>query len=186
MDIGIIARRYARALLLFSCENGHEEAVYEQCQKLLSHYTRLPEFRRAIENPMAGREEKAKLLRDACAGEDTREELTKFFRLLLEKRREKLLAFILHSFLYLYREKKKIRQGKLVTAVPLPEETLDELKEFILKRYQGRAVEFKTKVDPDIVGGAILEVGYRRIDASVAGQLARVRKQFIEKNRRIV
>ena len=30
MDIGIIARRYARALLLFACENGHETLVYEQ------------------------------------------------------------------------------------------------------------------------------------------------------------
>ena len=35
MDIGIIARRYARALLLFACENGHETLVYEQAQQLL-------------------------------------------------------------------------------------------------------------------------------------------------------
>ena len=33
MDIGIIARRYARALLLFACENGHETLVYEQAQQ---------------------------------------------------------------------------------------------------------------------------------------------------------
>ena len=70
------------------------------------------------------------------------------------------MAFILHSFLFLYRKKKKIRQGKLVTAVPLPEETLNELKALILKRYRGRTVEFNTKVDPDIIGGGILEIGY--------------------------
>ena len=87
------------------------------------------------------------------------------------------MAFILHSFLFLYRKKKKIRQGKLVTAVPLPEETLNELKALILKRHRGRTVEF---------GGGILEIGYWRIDASIAGQLKRVKKQFIEKNRRIV
>ena len=80
----------------------------------------------------------------------------------------------------------KIRQGKLVTAMPLPEETLNELKALILKRYRGRTVEFNTKVDPDIIGGGILEIGYWRIDASIAGQLKRVKKQFIEKNRRIV
>jgi len=174
MDIGIIARRYARALLLFACENGHETLVYEQAQQLL------------IENPMVSRTEKIKLLHNATAGADTCEELTKFFYLLLEKRREKLLAFILHSFLFLYRKKKKIRQGKLVTAMPLPEETLNELKALILKRYRGRTVEFNTKVDPDIIGGGILEIGYWRIDASIAGQLKRVKKQFIEKNRRIV
>ena len=66
------------------------------------------------------------------------------------------------------------------------EETLNELKALILKRYRGRTVEFNTKVDPDIIGGGILEIGYWRIDASIAGQLKRVKKQFIEKNRRIV
>ena len=117
MDIGIIARRYARALLLFACENGHETLVYEQAQQLLFQYNELPEFRHTIENPMVSRTEKIKLLHNATAGADTCEELTKFFYLLLEKRREKLLAFILHSFLFLYRKKKKIRQGKLVTAI---------------------------------------------------------------------
>ena len=115
MDIGIIARRYARALLLFACENGHETLVYEQAQQLLFQYNQLPEFRHTIENPMVSRTEKIKLLHNATAGADTCEELTKFFYLLLEKRREKLLAFILHSFLFLYRKKKKIRQGNAVT-----------------------------------------------------------------------
>lgn len=49
MDIGIIARRYARALLLFACENGHETLVYEQAQQLLFQYNQLPEFRHTIE-----------------------------------------------------------------------------------------------------------------------------------------
>lgn len=53
MDIGIIARRYARALLLFACENGHETLVYEQAQQLLFQYNQLPEFRHTIENPIA-------------------------------------------------------------------------------------------------------------------------------------
>ena len=162
MDIGIIARRYARALLLFACENGHETLVYEQAQQLLFQYNQLPEFRHTIENPMVSRTEKIKLLHNATAGADTCEELTKFFYLLLEKRREKLLAFILHSFLFLYRKKKKIRQGKLVTAMPLPEETLNELKALILKRYRGRTVEFNTKVDPDIIGGGNRLLANRR------------------------
>lgn len=85
MDIGIIARRYARALLLFACENGHETLVYEQAQQLLFQYNQLPEFRHTIENPMVSRTEKIKLLHNATAGADTCEELTKFFYLLLEK-----------------------------------------------------------------------------------------------------
>lgn len=111
MDIGIIARRYARALLLFACENGHETLVYEQAQQLLFQYNQLPEFRHTIENPMVSRTEKIKLLHNATAGADTCEELTKFFYLLLEKRREKLLAFTAF-FLILISEKEKNTSGK--------------------------------------------------------------------------
>ena len=96
------------------------------------------------------------------------------------------MVFILHSYLYLYRKKKRIRQGILITAVPLPEETQERLKRIILHFYRGRTVEFETKVDPSIIGGGILGMGYWRVDASVAGQLKKVKQQFIEKNRRIV
>ena len=95
------------------------------------------------------------------------------------------LSSCILSYSYIGKRKKYVRE-KLVTAMPLPEETLNELKALILKRYRGRTVEFNTKVDPDIIGGGILEIGYWRIDASIAGQLKRVKKQFIEKNRRIV
>ncbi|MCD8318872.1 MAG: F0F1 ATP synthase subunit delta [Paraprevotella sp.] len=186
MDIGIIARRYARALLLFSCEHEHETIVYEQAQKLQANYGEVSDIRRTIENPMVDKSEKIKLLQNATDGEQTCEELMKFFNLLLEQKREKLLAFIFHSFLFLYRKKKRIRQGTLITAVPLPDKILDELRTLILQRYRGRTVEFRTKVDPDIIGGAILGIGYWRIDASISGQLKSVKKQFIEKNRRIV
>ena len=110
MDIGIIARRYARALLLFACENGHETLVYEQAQQLLFQYNQLPEFRHTIENPMVSRTEKIKLLHNATAGADTCEELTKFFYLLLEKRREKLLASsCILSYSYIGKRKKYVR-----------------------------------------------------------------------------
>ena len=186
MDIGIISRRSARALLDFACERANETTVYQQIGVLLEHYAQIGDIRRAVENPVVGKEEKIKLLQNATAGKDTCPELTRFFGLLLEHKREKFLVFILNSYLFLYRKKKRIRQGFLVTAAPLPAETLERLKKIILHFYRGRAVEFETRVDPDIIGGGILGMGYWRVDASVAGQLQRVKKQFIEKNRRIV
>lgn len=186
MDIGIISSRYARALLEFACGRGAEATVYEQTELFLKRYAQIPGIRQTVENPMVGTEEKIKLLRNATAGDATCEELTRFFALLLENKREKMMVFILHSYLYLYRKKKRIRQGLLVTATPLPEETLERLKRIILHFYRGRSVEFETKVDPAIIGGGILGMGYWRVDASVAGQLKKVKQQFIEKNRRIV
>ena len=110
MDIGIIARRYARALLLFACENGHETLVYEQAQQLLFQYNQLPEFRHTIENPMVSRTEKIKLLYNATAGADTCEELTKFFYLLLEKGAKSYwLSSCILSYSYIGKRKKYVR-----------------------------------------------------------------------------
>lgn len=186
MDIGIISRRYARALLEFACERTSETTVYEQTGMLLERYAQMKDIRRTIENPMVGKADKIGLLKNATAGKDTCEELVRFFDLVLEHRREKFLIFILHSYLYLYRKKKRIRQGFLVTAAPLPDETLERLKRIILHYYRGRTVEFESRIDPSIIGGGIIGMGYWLVDASVAGQLQRVKKQFIEKNRRIV
>ena len=92
------------------------------------------------------------------------------------------------SFIDLYREVKHIRLGKLITAVPVAPEVEKRLR--TLREYSNNAniehLEFETNVDPSLIGGFIFQVGSNRIDASIAGQLKRVKKQFIEKNRRIV
>ena len=186
MDIGTISRRYARALLEFACERGTEETVYKQVQQVLQQYENLPDFRHIIENPMVEAQKKLALLQDAAGGKEACKEVCRFFSLLLEKKREKLLAFILHSFLFLYHKKKKIRRALLITASPVPQETLEKLKKVILQFYRGKEVIFDSKVNPALIGGGILGVGYWMVDASVAGQLKEMKKQFIEKNRRIV
>ena len=56
----------------------------------------------------------------------------------------------------------------------------------LIEQDRAGSVEFDTKVDPALIGGFVLQIGTTRIDASVAGQLKRVKKQFIEKNKRIV
>ena len=186
MDIGIISRRYARALLAYASEHASESTVYGQVELFLKQYAQIPDIRQAVESPMVDPAEKIRLLQNATAGQKTCEELTRFFGLLLDNKREKMMVFILHSYLYLYRKKKRIRQGLLVTAVPLPDDTLEQLKKIILHFYRGREVEFETKVDPEIIGGGILSMGYWRVDASIAGQLKKVKRQFVEQNRRIV
>ena len=96
----------------FACENGHETLVYEQAQQLLFQYNQLPEFRHTIENLMVSRTEKIKLLHNATAGADTCEELTKFFYLLLEKRRESYwLSSCILSYSYIGKRKKYVREN---------------------------------------------------------------------------
>jgi len=50
----------------------------------------------------------------------------------------------------------------------------------------GGTLELEKVIDPAIMGGFILEVEDVRWDASILGQLTRIRNEFIERNRRIV
>lgn len=186
MYIGIISKRYARALMDFAKEQGEETIAYRQIKVLKRNYSQVGGLRKAVENPMVGESDKLSLLRNATAGEETCGVLLRFFKILLDNRREKVLIFIMPSFLSLYQEEKQIYRVRLATAISVPRETLDKMKASILKNHPGNNIEFETRVEPDIIGGCILEIENVRIDASVAGRLQNIKNQFIEKNRRIV
>ena len=108
-----------------------------------------------------------------------------FVELVLRERREGYVQSMSLMYIDLYRKLKNITIGRLITAYPVDKETEERMKEIVHNRTHGE-VDFETKVDPSIEGGFIFEVDTYRLDASVATQLRRVKRQFIEKNRRIV
>lgn len=185
MDIGVVSVRYAKALLAFAKENGKEDQVYAEVKALADHYAQLPKLKKAIENPVLAEDEKLKLLIEVAGGEKgTSDELKRFFQLVLHARRENMLQFMFWSYIDLYREDKHIITGRLITAVP-SEKLVKHITELLEQKTQGSA-ELETRVDPEIIGGYIMEVAGLRLDASIANQLLRVKRQFSERNRRIV
>ncbi|MCM1178431.1 MAG: F0F1 ATP synthase subunit delta [Bacteroidales bacterium] len=186
MDTGIVAKRYAKALLKYTVETGGGEKVFGQSMRLLENLAGIPELRALLDNPVSVSDARKYGLIAAAAGGDGQicNELERFVKLVIEHRRIQLLSRILVSFIDQYRESKGIRTGRLTTAVPDPE-LEKKLKEMAHERIGGNA-EFTTKVDPSIIGGFIFELDGYRMDASTATQIARVRRQFTEKNRRIV
>lgn len=184
MNIGVVTVRYAKALLAYAKEHGTEEQVYREVKILNDHFTQVADLQRAIENPVLPLEEKLKLLQEAAGGVNVSEELKRFFRLVLDAKRESFLQFMTWSYIDQYHEDKKISLGKLVTAVP--SERLVRYLQRIASLYTKGKVELEAQIDPQLIGGFILQLGDYRMDASVAHQLKRVRRQFIAKNRRIV
>jgi F-type H+-transporting ATPase subunit delta len=106
-------------------------------------------------------------------------------QLLCSHKREKYLLFIVNTFITLYRRQENINLARLTTAVEVSPEVVGKLRAGV-KRHTGGTAEFESHVDPRIEGGFIFEVGTYRLDASVASQMRRIKRQFIEKNRRIV
>lgn len=176
MDLGVVSVRYARALLKGSLELKIEDKVYEEMQTLAENYISVPELRRTIDNPMLSRETKAQLL-CAAAGEDISPITRRFIDIVLNEKREKATQFIANSYITLYRQQKNITRGTLITAVPVSDATKQKMQDMVTSRTKG-TVEFKTEVDPDLIGGFILDYDTYRMDASVKSKLRSIKAQL--------
>lgn len=86
-----------------------------------------------------------------------------------------------NSYISLYRQQQNITRGKLITAVAVNTATEQKMKQLVESKTRG-TVEFETEVNPDIIGGFILEYDTYRMDASVSSQLRTILKQLKHNN----
>ena len=169
MDIGVISVRYARALLKSATDQKLEDAVYQEMQLLAKSYVEVPQLRQTIDNPMLSKDKKEALLLTAAGGDPT--PLTRaFIQLVLKEDREPVMQFIANSYVTLYRKQKNVIRGRLITAARVSPATEQKMRQMVESKTNG-TVEFETEVNPDLIGGFILEYDTYRMDASVKAKL---------------
>jgi F-type H+-transporting ATPase subunit delta len=176
MDIGVISVRYARALLKSALDAKIEDKVYLEMQTLAKSYLEVPQLRLTIDNPMLSKDKKEMLLLTAVGTEPSPLVKT-FISLVLREDRENVMQFIANSYITLYRQQKNIIRGKLTTAVAVLPATEQRMRQMVERKTQG-TVEFESEVNPDIIGGFILEYDTYRMDASVRSKLNTILTQL--------
>ena len=184
MNTGLIPVRYAKALLDFAHETKSVDKVYGEAKLLTLMFMKMGELRLVLENPVLQTSEKRQLILNAAGGK-TSKAFEKFTDLLLKNNREGQIQNIMLKFIDLYRIQKNIRYGKLTTASAVDKSTEERLMALVTDKVGG-TLELEKVIDPAILGGFMLEVDDVRWDASIFGQLTRIKNEFIEKNRRIV
>ena len=169
MDIGVISTRYARALLRTATDAEQEAQVYQDMMTLAHSYIEVPQLRLTIAGPMLPKEKKQMLLETAAGKEPTALTRT-FITLVLKEGREQFVQFMANSYVTLYRKQKNVISGKLTTAARVSAATEQKMRQMVESKTNG-TVEFETEVNPDIIGGFILEYDTFRMDASVKSKL---------------
>jgi F-type H+-transporting ATPase subunit delta len=169
MDIGVISVRYARALLKSAADQKLEEQVYQEMMTIAKSYLEVPQLRHTIDNPMLSKDKKEGLLL-AAAGEKPCQLTKNFIQLVLKEDRENVMQFMANSYITLYRKQKNVIRGKLTTAARVSAQTEQKMRQMVESKTNG-TVEFETEVNPDIIGGFILEYDTFRMDASVKTKL---------------
>jgi F-type H+-transporting ATPase subunit delta len=135
-----------------------------------------PELRNVLRNPQIESTAKSSILAD-LAGDD--EPLfANFLLLVAEKGRAGELVEIAHEFERLMAREERRLTVELTTARDL---TDDEAKAIVaqIEKAAGRTVEATRSVDPDLIGGVVLQAGSYRADASVRGRLERLRQTLV-------
>jgi F-type H+-transporting ATPase subunit delta len=169
MDIGVISVRYARALLKSATDAGLEDQLYQEMMTVAKSYAEVPVLRQTIDNPMLSKEKKQMLL-ETAAGDSPSQLCRTFISLVLKEDRENVMQFMAHSYITLYRKQKNVIRGKLITAARVSPQTEQKMRKMVESQTNG-TVEFETEVNPDIIGGFILEYDTFRMDASVKSKL---------------
>jgi F-type H+-transporting ATPase subunit delta len=172
-----VASRYAKSLLDLAIEKGQLEEVYSDMLYLQQLNKASKEFLSLLRSPVVKADAKIKAINAVTNGKIN--DLTiAFTTLLINKTREADLPEVITSFIQQYKQKKNINTVKLTTAVPVSEEVKKQLVEQVTKTSNLQNIELEVTVDPNIIGGFVLQTGDKLIDASVAYDLKMISRQF--------
>jgi F-type H+-transporting ATPase subunit delta len=146
--------------------------VQEQLGELRGAVTSVDELRLMLENPEIDSRVKQDVLERIAKGAD--ESVVNFVKLLAEKGRAAELGEVADEFDALVAAEQRVLDVRLTTAHELSDK---EFKKILgsIEKASGRKVQAERDVDPDLIGGLVLQAGSMRLDASVRGRLERLR-----------
>ena len=150
--------------------------MHEALSDFARAITDTPELRTVLRNPQLEPSAKGRILADLAGDED--ELFRNFLQLIAEKGRAGEIEAIAGEFERLIAREERRLTVELVTARELTDAEAGEIIGQI-EQAAGRKVEATRSVDPDLLGGFVLQAGSYRADASVRGRLERLRRELV-------
>jgi F-type H+-transporting ATPase subunit delta len=172
-----LAFRYAKSLLDLAVEQGQLEVVHDDILFLQKLFQISRDFLNVLRSPIISNEKKQAVI-ESVIGKNVSVLTASFARLLVVKNREADLPEIITAFINQYKEKKGIHTVKLTTAIAISDQVKNQLIDRVKQTSGLQNIELQTTIDPNIIGGFVLQTGDKLIDASVAYDLKMISRQF--------
>ncbi|MBL1408126.1 ATP synthase F1 subunit delta [Sphingobacterium faecale] len=177
MSVFKVASRYAKSLLDLAQEQGHLEAVKSDMEQIAAVIKSSSELQAVLNNPIIKVDKKQNIL-SALFKDKVRPEVTSFFDIMIRKGRGELVYATSLEFIREYNELKSIVKAEVLSAAALSPENLAALKATIGQQINAEVI-LVNKVDPTLIGGFVVKVGDRQVDASLAGKLNKLERHFV-------
>ena len=168
-----IARVYADALFRAAQEEGKLDEIHDQLNQFVDALSDSRDLQLFLFSPYFSSNEKREGLRKTLEGAD--DELLNFLELLAEKHRMPVIFRIRRSFEHMWAKENKRLEVTVTSAVDLDPEISERIGAEI-EQQTGQTVELSSRVDNDILGGLVVQVGNMVLDASVRNRLEKLRK----------
>lgn len=172
-----VASRYVKSLLGLAIEQNAVEAVHSDMLSFSKVCDENRAFTLMLRNPVIKHDKKKEILNQIFKGKAHALTLA-IFDIITDKNREPLLPTIAKEFHIAYNDYKGVGEASVITAVPLDAKLRNEIEQIVKKLSDKKQVEIKEKVDADMIGGFVLNVGDRQIDASIKNKLKALKVKF--------
>jgi len=172
-----VASRYVKSLLGLAIEQNAVEAVHNDMQLFTKICMTNRDFALMLRNPIIKHDKKKSILNALFAGKVHALTLA-IFEIITRKNREPLLPAIAKEFHIAYNNHNGIGEASVTTAVPLDARLRGEIEQIVKKLSDKKKVEIKEKVDAEMIGGFVLNVGDRQVDASIKNKLNALKVNF--------
>ena len=167
--------RYAKSLLELAKEQNTLELCKTDMASVVSLCHNSRELVLLLKSPVVKTYKKLAIIAEVFVGCSPL--VLSFINLITKKKREALLLDVAQGFLDLYKIDQGIESATLTTAVALDEDTRKQILDFIKKQGVSQ-VDLTEHVDESLIGGAILRLGDKQLDASVARQIKDLKLSF--------
>ena len=170
--------RYAKSLISISKEQNSLETSFNDMLLVSSVCSSNKDFVNLLKTPIVKTDLKIKILNELLAKSISDLTLS-FIILITKKKREILLPEIADCFIALYKNNNNIKEVSVVTAKPLDDDLRKEVMSYIEKQSNSK-IELKEIIDESLIGGAIIRMDDKQLDASISSKLKSLKNQFSE------
>jgi len=169
--------RYVKSLLDLAVERKVLEEVHRDMLLFSDTISKSRPLELLLQNPVIKHDKKLDILTGIFSGKVHSLTLA-FFDIITRKNREAILVSVAREFHNAYNNYKGIGKAKVTTAIPLDDKLRADIEQLVRRYSDKKQIELIEVVDPELIGGFVLNVGDRQVDASIKSKLKTLKVSF--------
>ncbi|MEO5674901.1 MAG: ATP synthase F1 subunit delta [Chitinophagales bacterium] len=174
-----LSARYAKSLIDLAQEKNQLDAINNDIRLFDGIMKSSREFLLMLRNPIINADKKLKIVEQIF--KDKVNPITyAFFELVIRKGRESHLPGIVSGFIDQYNRLKQILRVKVTTAIPVDDKLVNHITQLVKEKTGLETMELQTAINPELIGGYILQFEDSLYDASVLRSLEVIDDNFDE------